>query len=309
MEADCIPAGMELFPAAGDDQLEFIKSVIDESDYFVLLLAGRYGSTATDGVGFTEKEYDYAVEQRKEVLAFVHADTSRIESGKTEQSEEGRQKLEAFRKKIMSGILVKHWKSPEELHGLIISSVIQAIRRRPGVGWIRGDKAASEELLQEINLLRKEREELLSQLDGLNKDTITPPDLAGLDEQITLHGSCTPHGRSSRNWTATFSWKELFGLLAPYLLSHPSDQVAKAHVKSICLDRYSGGDGKFISSEMNDLAYQKVKTQFLALGLVDLPYLKNANGHGFALFWVMTPRGKELMMRESTVKTLAATIE
>jgi hypothetical protein len=30
MEADCIPAGMELFPAADEDQFEFITRVIDD---------------------------------------------------------------------------------------------------------------------------------------------------------------------------------------------------------------------------------------------------------------------------------------
>ena len=33
MEMDCIPAGMELFPALDEEQFEFIKKVIDDSDY------------------------------------------------------------------------------------------------------------------------------------------------------------------------------------------------------------------------------------------------------------------------------------
>jgi hypothetical protein len=33
MEMDCIPAGMELFPAADQEQFEFIKRVIDDCDY------------------------------------------------------------------------------------------------------------------------------------------------------------------------------------------------------------------------------------------------------------------------------------
>jgi len=32
MELDCIPAGMELFPAADEEQFEFIKRVIDDCD-------------------------------------------------------------------------------------------------------------------------------------------------------------------------------------------------------------------------------------------------------------------------------------
>jgi hypothetical protein len=35
LELDCIPAGMELFPATDDDQWTLIKKVIDNSDYYV----------------------------------------------------------------------------------------------------------------------------------------------------------------------------------------------------------------------------------------------------------------------------------
>ena len=41
-----MPAGMELFPAANDDQWNWIKRVIEESDYYVVILAGRYGSVS-----------------------------------------------------------------------------------------------------------------------------------------------------------------------------------------------------------------------------------------------------------------------
>ena len=55
MEADCIPAGMELFPAADEEQFAFIKKVIDDCDYYLLIIGGRYGSTTEDGISYTEK--------------------------------------------------------------------------------------------------------------------------------------------------------------------------------------------------------------------------------------------------------------
>src|ERR1700741_2042613 len=72
LELDCIPAGMELFPAATEEAWDLIKGVIDDSDYYCLVLAGRYGSTDGMGVSFTEKEYDYALAQKKPIMAFVH---------------------------------------------------------------------------------------------------------------------------------------------------------------------------------------------------------------------------------------------
>lgn len=50
LESGCIPAGMELFPASNKSSWEIIKNVIVECDYFILIVAGRYGSLGTDDV-------------------------------------------------------------------------------------------------------------------------------------------------------------------------------------------------------------------------------------------------------------------
>ena len=60
-----IPAGMELFTAGNESQLQTIMRWIDESDIYVLLLGGRYGSIEQwSGLSYTEVEYDYAVSQK-----------------------------------------------------------------------------------------------------------------------------------------------------------------------------------------------------------------------------------------------------
>jgi hypothetical protein len=43
LELDCIPSGMELFPATSDDQWTLIRKVIDDCDYYVAIIGGRYG--------------------------------------------------------------------------------------------------------------------------------------------------------------------------------------------------------------------------------------------------------------------------
>ncbi len=50
IELNCIPAGMELFPAADEEQLAFIKRVIDDCDYYLLIIGGRYGSVDETGI-------------------------------------------------------------------------------------------------------------------------------------------------------------------------------------------------------------------------------------------------------------------
>lgn len=88
MKINCIPAGMENFPAFDEEQLEFIKHVIDDSDYYVLIIGGRYGSLTEDGISYTEKEYDYAMSKGIPILPFIHRNPSDISVGKTDQDTE-----------------------------------------------------------------------------------------------------------------------------------------------------------------------------------------------------------------------------
>jgi len=59
--AGCIPAGMELFPAGNDEKWRLIQRVINECDYYVLVIGGKYGSLdPTTELSYTEMEFDYA---------------------------------------------------------------------------------------------------------------------------------------------------------------------------------------------------------------------------------------------------------
>ena len=76
LKCNCIPAGMELWPASSKSQWEIIKSVIDESDYYLLIIAGKYGSEGMDDdgkkIGYTEMEFDYAMKTGKPIIALIH---------------------------------------------------------------------------------------------------------------------------------------------------------------------------------------------------------------------------------------------
>jgi len=76
---------MELFPAADEEQFEFIKRVIDDCDYYLLIIGGRYGSTTAQGISYTEQEYDYALTRGLKVVALLHENPDEISFGKSEQ--------------------------------------------------------------------------------------------------------------------------------------------------------------------------------------------------------------------------------
>ena len=88
LELDHMPAGMELFPAADDTAWQLIRDVIDASDYYVLIIGGRYGSLDEKGIGFTEKEYDYAISTKKPVIPLLHENPDNLPRDKTEAKED-----------------------------------------------------------------------------------------------------------------------------------------------------------------------------------------------------------------------------
>ena len=81
LSLDCIPTGMELFPASDEGSWDLIKRFSSECDYYIVIVGGRYGTVSSHGLSFTEMEYDYALERQLPVLAFLHKDPSAIPSG------------------------------------------------------------------------------------------------------------------------------------------------------------------------------------------------------------------------------------
>lgn len=134
-----IPSGMESFPATSSEQLRYIQRVIDDCDYYVLVIGGRYGSTTSEGISFTEAEYEYALEKQKTVLAFIHENPDSFAVGVTDGNAELRRKLQAFREKASTGRVVKFWSSKEELALNAMTSLHHAAEDYPGIGWVRGD--------------------------------------------------------------------------------------------------------------------------------------------------------------------------
>lgn len=139
LEMGCIPVGMEQFPASNMKQMDYIKMMLDDCDYYVLILAGRYGSLDSDGIGFTEKEYNYAIEKGIPVMSFVIKDIGTLMNEKCEKTDNGRQMLDNFRRKVCDDKLVNFYTDCGTLQAKVAISLNRCIQNFPAVGWVRGD--------------------------------------------------------------------------------------------------------------------------------------------------------------------------
>lgn len=146
LESKCIPAGMELFPAASIEQWELIKRVIDESDYYIVIVAGRYGSRGADGRSYTEMEFDYAIATGKSVMGFYYENVLDLPGMKLERTDAGRKELDRFTAKVKSK-LCRSWRTPEALGSAIKSAIFSEIEFNPQPGWVRASSQADPALI------------------------------------------------------------------------------------------------------------------------------------------------------------------
>lgn len=144
LDAGHIPAGMELFKA-GRSQMETIRRWIDESDVYMLVLGGRYGSIEEEsGLSYTELEYNYAVSKNMPVFSvvlsenFLHAKASVSTTNVFEK--DYIRKYKAFKKAVMSKI-VKQVDSLPAIKTAIHSELNDILTNKSNnlIGWVKGN--------------------------------------------------------------------------------------------------------------------------------------------------------------------------
>jgi hypothetical protein len=173
LEMGHIPVGMEMFSAADEEQWQIIARHIETTDYYVVIVAHRYGSMDASGVSYTEKEYDYAVAQGVPVLGFVISDSAAWPPGRMEKDEAKRRALERFKEKVQSRY-VSSWTSSDDLYGRISIALTKQIQAKPRTGWVRADQVSSPEVAAELARLSKENATLRLEIASVGHQSPRP---------------------------------------------------------------------------------------------------------------------------------------
>ncbi len=252
LEADCIPAGMEMFPASDSDKLDLIKRVIDLCDYYVVIIGGRYGSVDTEAnLSYTEMEYDYAVETGKPVMAFLHGDPGKLIGEKLDLDADLRKKLDAFRQKTEQR-MVKFWNNLGDLKGQVALAMIQIRKSHPAEGWIRANEAMTPEVKTELAELRAKVRELSADLKNEQRQhalAVDPSELVQGDETahidciLEFHwqstfdaGEAYRHNRDKAQLTITPTWNQVFRHLGPELMDEAPETYLMERLSALCLE-------------------------------------------------------------------------
>ena len=200
LKAGHIPAGMELFTAADRSQMDIIKNWIDESDVYMLILGGRYGSIEPmSGKSYTELEYDYAVEKGKALFAVVIKDEAlerKVKEHGSDFLERNEPKLLAeFKKKVLSNIS-SFFEDIKDIRLCVHESISDFSANRKLKGWVSADEIIdTHDLAEEIKKLNEENRKLKNEIEIKNKriETLTNNKTSELQElhEILLETSIT----------------------------------------------------------------------------------------------------------------------
>ncbi len=165
LEAKHIPAGMELFTAGDQTQWEVIKHWIDQSDVYLLILGGRYGSIDPNtGKSYTHLEYEYALEKGIPLFSCVlrNPDKRAMEKGDINKYLERKNpdKYDEF-KNLVQSKMVTFWENPKDIEKSIILTLGDFEKRENIIGWVRGNQLVTSNSSQQglIEQLQKELEE------------------------------------------------------------------------------------------------------------------------------------------------------
>ena len=312
---DAIPAGMELFAAGNTDQWTLIQQVIDQSDYYIVIVGGRYGSVTAEGVSYTEKEYDYAIDQEIPVMGFVHSDPNAIPAGKSELDPDARARLDAFRAKVKQKI-VREYGSPSELGGVVSRGLHKLQRDFPRPGWVRGDLAMTPATETRIAEMRAELAEL-RQAAAERTDAHELPRIEGLASgsdrfELTMRLVGTSKDESGPDYAKTkylwavgyvTTWDEILETVGPSLMDE-----APQHELSGALEQF----GMALARSQQDLrptdldrldrmeilpsSVDDVVVQLFALGLIAHGVKKRTNSDTNR-YWMLTTAGRDRMMQ------------
>lgn len=322
LELDHMPAGMELFPASDDTAWELIKDVIDASDYYVLIVGGRYGSLDEEGLGYTEKEYRYALSTKKPVIPLLHANPDNLPREKTETNSTAWDKLQDFRTFIENNHTCVYWKNADELKAKVIVGLTSTIKRSPTVGWVRADNVPSDTSLKNIIELRNRVTELEEELKQIRtsapsgtEDLMQGDDPFEIKLTFFARHSSDNSWQSGKGYTATISpsWDDIFSAISPVLINEATEADLHNSIKStlsnISKEQFSEYD-QFKEHVLHNFNFTDddiytIVVQLRALGLIKESD-KKRSVRDTATYWKLTPYGDQLMVQ---LRALSRTVK
>ena len=303
LRAGHIPAGMELFTAGDISQMETIKKWIDESDIFMLILGGRYGSIEpTTGLSYVELEYDYASKSDKPFFAIVIKEEALKQKGKypgaSTSEQENPEKLARFRKKVLSKMSAFYSEEKDITIAIFVS--LKDLNDKYSLnGWVRGNYAKTEEELARIN-------EMHEHINDLEKEVEKHRKVArkGMSE-FSQNYEELPKSWFKESVPEKLNWNDVFLVIAKDCLSGGrkiQESNIRASLIAFFVSRLKTDVEKGLAITFGDVLNQ-IKIQFSALKLIEFKTITLGPRNAMSTTWHLTEDGIEKYTNLSAIKS------
>lgn len=311
LEMGHIPVGMEMFSAADEEQWKLIARQIDQSDYYIVIVAHRYGSV-TGKKSYTEKEHDYAVGKGVPIIAFIIEDSAPWPKDRIELDIKKIESLKNFKQKLKCK-LVGFWSTRDELGGKVSRSLIKLMAANPRPGWIRTTETVGPEVVGEMSRLSSENARLINENQQLRKDLeestkVENSHFSQGEELIDIEFfyPITKNGKHEEQRKVELTWNEIFMEIGLELLIDNLENNVELTINKIVKNKKDlvipsidlEKDYDFYPC-VKKIEILKIKMQFIALGYIDVEVITLAqsdksifsfnNNH---IHWILTSLGK-----------------
>jgi hypothetical protein len=292
LEMGHIPVGMEMFSAADEEQWQIIARHIEESDYYVVIIAHRYGSV-TDGISYTRKEYEYARSLGIPVLAFIIDDSAEWPADRIDKTDEMRELLADFKNRVREKPVGK-WTSARDLYGMVSIALGKAFNTQPRVGWIRASEAAGPEMTAELARLSAENARLRAAMEAAARADEADHDAAMTKLRTELRGvkRSLIYRYPKSDWEAPVerNLSQLFVFLSPTLLSEASISKCAIYLALFLAGEQEKREGGFVAHNL----VQDLLADFMVFDLVE-PSKKSHSVRDTEEYWVLTDSGRDFL--------------
>ena len=263
-----IPVGMEHFVSTNEEQFNYITRLLDETDYYIIIIGNRYGSQADDGISYTEKEFDYAVHLGIPVIACIHSNPDSLPVNKSDIELDAKQKLNDFRNKVMHHRMASYfsWDNPSDLSAEVVVALVNTINDYPRPGWERVVSYENSDLLNQINDLRIENDRMKVLLDSERQSEKHEQLIMQFpwSETHAFMGYSKWDDYKNISIPVSLTWSQIFSILGPILLVENSTSLV----------HYALNHALFLDHEpyfcVPDVEFQLIIAEFLKYGIIDI---------------------------------------
>ncbi|GAA5001787.1 DUF4062 domain-containing protein [Acinetobacter puyangensis] len=280
---------------------------IDDCDYVIFLLGGKYGDVSASGISYMHLDFLYALNKQKTIISFIDIAPEQRTDLEPETNPESSKKFINFRAQIKKDSqYCIEYNGLLDLERAVRNTFIKAIKETPALGWVR---PKDNDLLQnEIQRLRQK----ITKLEQHNTQTkyemstsVVEPAVGSSDEKILV--SYRTHAYQDGNLKdihaqKQMTWVQLLNILA----SHFKQPALENNFLRI-LNHYLESTALADAREILPRAHAVARTQIDARSLQQIKLQMKWNNwivpqhdsdSGSRIYWQLTTEGQRFISQK-----------